>query len=166
MFIQNSINKSILVYFWSWNHLNICYVILTWRDGSNETVRSSRCRSRCRIQYILKFWILNFGTPLKFQFSSITSFFHPKFPNPYRHRKRKCVWKTRNMASWPERAPVFPTDGDEDMPHFRYRLRSIFRLWDSNLRTLRSKIWTRKIQKPVLRSQIGLLRGFPRPKNI
>ena len=45
-----------------------------------------------------------------------------------------------------------------------WTLRSNFRLWESNLRALRSKIWNGKIQKSVLRSENGLLRGFPRPK--
>ena len=74
-----------MAHFWPWNNLKNRYVILTWRDGSNEMVRSSRFRSRWRNQYILNFenWIFNFGTPLKFLFSSTTTFFYPKFSNPY-----------------------------------------------------------------------------------
>ena len=43
-----------------------------------------------------------------------------------------------------------------------WTLRSNFRLWDSNLRALRPKIWTRNARKSVLRSKNELLRGFPR----
>ena len=35
------------------------------------------------LHFEIQNWILNFGTPLKFHFSPITPFFHPKFSNPY-----------------------------------------------------------------------------------
>ena len=45
-----------------------------------------------------------------------------------------------------------------------WTLRSNFRLWDSNLRALRSKIWTKNFQISVLRSKNWLLRVVSRPK--
>ena len=43
--------------------------------------------------------------------------------------------------------------------HQIWTLMSNFGLWESNLRALRSKIWTRKMQKSVLRSKTSTFQG-------
>ena len=80
----------------------------------------------------------------------------PVFPGPWRHWGPIICGGTARYGHW----GPFNMRWDRQI----WTLRSNFRLWGTNLRALRSKIWTWKIQKWVLRSKNGLLRGFPRPK--